>query len=114
MTRCCFLLAALAALPAAPLRAQSPLAEVICDPTGAMYDRLTRRLGATRTATGIRDREQIIEVWTDRQGDWTLVATYATGTSCILAMGEAWQTLTPRDPSDRAPAGQATAGDPEG
>lgn len=99
-------------LPAVPLaqpvRAQSPVAEVICEPTGAIYDRLTRRLGATRTATGVRDREQIIEVWTDRHGDWTLVATYAGGTSCILAMGEAWQTLAQkpasRDPADRAPA----------
>ena len=80
--------------------AASPVAEVLCEPTQVMRDRLTRRLGVTRAATGIRDREQIMEVWTDRQGDWTMVVTYASGTSCIVAMGEHWIEESPhRDPA---------------
>lgn len=88
-----------AALLAAPAAAQSPIAEVICEPTGQMHDRLTHRLRSAQTARGIRDREQIMEVWTDPQGGWTLVVTYAGGTSCIVAMGEGWQTRQAHDPA---------------
>jgi len=88
-----------AVLPAAPAAAQSPIAEVVCEPTAQMHDRLKHRLRSARTARGIRDREQIMEVWTDPQGGWTLVLTYAGGTSCIVAMGEAWQNEYPRDPA---------------
>ncbi|WP_302478001.1 hypothetical protein [Ruegeria arenilitoris] len=31
-----------------------------------------------------------MEVWTSRSGAWTMVITYANGTSCIVAMGEDW------------------------
>ena len=38
-----------------------------------------------------------MEVWTDPYGDWTLVVSYATGTSCIVAMGQHWQPLQPQE-----------------
>ncbi|WP_256364005.1 hypothetical protein [Ruegeria sp. 6PALISEP08] len=31
-----------------------------------------------------------MEVWSNQRGDWTMVVTYATGTSCIVAMGDNW------------------------
>jgi len=40
-----------------------------------------------------------MEVWTADQGDWTLVITYATGTSCIVAMGENWFIRAETDPA---------------
>lgn len=70
--------------------ATSPIAEVICEPTERMHERLTTRMGGKKTATGIRGPEQIMEVWTDQGGGWTMIVTYATGTSCIVAMGEHW------------------------
>jgi len=73
------------------LHAQSPIAEVICEPTGDLTRKLERQFGETRQARGLRGREQIMEVWADANGDWTLVVTYASGTSCIVAMGEHWQ-----------------------
>ena len=42
---------------------------------------------AQQTASGMRGPEQMMEVWTSETGDWTMVVTYATGTSCIVAMG---------------------------
>ena len=89
----------LLALLAAPASAVSPIAEAICEPTPAMHEKLTGQFGASRTASGIRDPEQVMEVWTDAQGDWTLVVTYAHGTSCIVAMGEHWTPQTPTDPA---------------
>ena len=99
------------AAPGLPALAKSPIAEVLCEPTGQLYDRLTRRMARERSASGIRDREQVMELWTNRHGDWTLVATYAGGTSCILAMGEAWENLSPRGREDRE---RARSAKPEG
>ena len=72
-----------------PLSA-TPIAEVLCAPTAQMQTRLAQGMGTTRAAVGIRGPEQVMEVWTDARGDWTMVVRYATGTSCIVAMGENW------------------------
>ncbi len=87
------LLLALLLLLATPAIPASPIAEVICQPTEKMQKKLAHQFGETRRARGTRGPEQILEVWTDSRGDWTLVVTYATGTSCIVAMGENWQGL---------------------
>jgi hypothetical protein len=71
----------------------SPIAEVICAPTDQMQVRLKTQFGIERTASGLRGPEQVMEVWTDSQGDWTMVVRYASGTSCIVAMGEHWVAL---------------------
>jgi hypothetical protein len=83
-------LALLLLWPALTAQAESPIAEVICAPRAEMVDRLTVRMGSAVTATGIRDIEAVMEVWTSPSGRWTLVQTYSDGRSCILAMGEAW------------------------
>ncbi len=88
-----------ACLAATGSEAVSPIAEVICSPTGEMHSKLERQYASRRAATGLRGREQIMEVWTDRRGDWTLVITYASGTSCIVAMGEDWASLPEKDPA---------------
>ena len=92
-------LGVIATLTTGPVSAKSPVAEVLCEPTSAMETRLKGRFGSARAATGIRDPEQIMELWTDRHGNWTMVVSYATGTSCIVAMGEDWVVLDRRDPA---------------
>jgi hypothetical protein len=82
---------ALIALSLGPAQAASPISEVICDTSPAMQQRLTSRLGSRREAMGLHGPEQVMELWTAPSGDWTMVVTYATGTSCIVAMGEDWQ-----------------------
>lgn len=77
------------------LYAASPIAEVICAPTGDLYTRLETRMGSKRIATGLRGREQIMEVWADTRGEWVMVVTYASGQSCIVAMGEEWAPVGP-------------------
>jgi hypothetical protein len=77
---------------AGPAMAESPIAEVICAPRAEILARLT---GAELAGTGLRDAEAVLEVWTRASGDWTLVQSYANGTACILAMGEAWEPVEP-------------------
>ena len=68
----------------------SPIAEVLCAPTPQLQTKLERQYGTQRTASGLRSPEEVMEVWTDERGDWTMVVRYASGTSCIVAMGEHW------------------------
>jgi len=79
--------------------AKSPIAEVICEPTARMHEKLERQFGSKRRATGVRGPEQVMEVWASQSGDWAMVVTYATGTSCIVAMGKHWTTHADNDPA---------------
>ena len=76
----------------------NPIAEVICVPTTQMKQKMAS-VGHQRQAYGVRESEQMMEIWTDKRGDWTMIVRYASGTSCIVAMGEAWDLETPRDPA---------------
>ena len=72
--------------------AQPRMAEVSCDDSARLAQRLTTVLGAERQATGLRDPETLLEIWVARKsGDWLIVQSYANGTSCIVAMGEGWE-----------------------
>jgi hypothetical protein len=77
---------------AGPAGADSPIAEVICAPRAVIMARLA---GAEIAGSGLRDAEAVLEVWAAPSGDWTLVQSYANGTACILAMGEAWEAVVP-------------------
>lgn len=88
----------LAFLAPATVQAESPIADVICAPKDRMEQRLTQQMGTRRSAMGLRGPEQVMEVWTDARDNWTLVISYASGQSCIVAMGENWQGLE-RDPA---------------
>lgn len=70
-----------------------------------MSQRLTSRLGATLSAKGLRNPEEVVELWTDAEGDWTMVIAYSSGASCIVAMGEHWTTRS-------APMSPPTTKDP--
>ena len=75
-----------------PAVAETSIAEMICAPRAEI---LTRLAGAKVAGAGLRDTEAVLEVWTKASGDWTLVQSYANGTACILAMGEAWEAVQP-------------------
>ena len=86
----CIRIALIAILFAQPALAEGPIAEVICAKRPDMVKRLTETYGASLAATGVRDMDAVMEVWTAPSGNWTLVQSYANGRSCILAMGANW------------------------
>ena len=94
-----YLLTGIFSAMAFPAVASSPIAEILCQPTRALEEKLSRQYELTRHARGVRGPDQMMEVWTDRTGDWTLVVTYASGTSCIVAMGIQWEGLQADDPA---------------
>lgn len=75
-----------------PQIASAQLSDLVCDDTSRLADQLSSVIGATRQGSGLRDPESMLEIWiVPETGDWTVVQTYANGTSCILAIGEYWQ-----------------------
>ena len=73
-----------------PARAQGgPIAEVLCASPDDMRQRLDIRYQARRAWAGLRSPDEVLELWEDAEGDWTLVITHAGGNWCIVAMGEA-------------------------
>ncbi|WP_343502062.1 hypothetical protein [Alloyangia pacifica] len=82
-----------------PAAATSPIAEVICEPSSRMTQRLKRQQGATLASTGLRSPDEVLELWLDPRDNWTMVITYASGTSCIVAMGAHWSRMEPQDPA---------------
>ena len=94
MTRACLRLCALlicsvAPLPAALDASPGPIAEVLCDHRDRMRQKLRQSFQSERAWQGLREPDQIIELWQDAHGDWTLVIAHANGSTCIVAMGTA-------------------------
>jgi hypothetical protein len=76
------------------------LGEVICDDRARLENQLSHIVGATRQSRGLRGPDALIEVWIEpRSGNWTMVQSYANGTSCIIAVGEHWELLKDPDPA---------------
>ncbi len=92
-------LMALSMIIASGPAAASPIAEVICAPTHKMTQKLSHQFGERLHSWGTRGPEQVMQVWTDDRGDWTLVVHYASGTSCIVAMGENWEAVQAENPA---------------
>ncbi|MEL6610040.1 MAG: hypothetical protein AAFO68_04510 [Pseudomonadota bacterium] len=66
-----------------------PIAQILCAPSEDMRHRLETTYQAQRAWAGLRGPEEVMELWEDAQGDWTLVIARASGSLCIVAMGEA-------------------------
>lgn len=96
--RLIILLWAFALAQAGPAAAQ--MSDLSCDDTARVTQRLTDVLRAERQGRGLRGPDAVLEVWIEPDtGDWTLVQNYANGTSCIVALGQHWESLTPANPA---------------
>ncbi len=76
---------------APPALAFNPIATIVCAPAEEMTLRLRREHGSERMGQGVRSHDQVMELWSAKNGAWALVIAYASGQSCIVAMGEAWE-----------------------
>ncbi|MEL6510633.1 MAG: hypothetical protein AAGF94_17030 [Pseudomonadota bacterium] len=66
-----------------------PIADVLCSAGADMRERLETYYRAERSWAGMRGPDEVMELWQDADGDWTLIIRYAGGNWCIVAMGEA-------------------------
>ncbi len=77
------------------------LSEMICDDKSRLEKQLFGASGAVKQGRGMRGPDALLEVWIEpASGDWTLVQSYPNGTSCLVAMGEHWESIS----QDKAPS----------
>ena len=83
--------AAIASGAGGPALAQ---AQLVCGERDAIIAQLERKYGETRRSVGLQDGRGVVEVYaSDRTGSWTILVTDTAGKSCLLAAGEAFESL---------------------
>jgi hypothetical protein len=92
-------LAPVAALALAPVAAT---AQVLCGKRADFLKHLDANHREAPTAMGLTSTGRVIEVLTSDTGSWTIIITGPDGKTCLVAAGEAWQTLgrTPPPPGE--------------
>ncbi len=83
------LLLILAAILLAPATAAQP----VCGSHQSIAEKLKKSYTETPTSMGVTTGGGIVEVYALPEGSWTLVMTQPNGMSCLIAAGQAWETL---------------------
>lgn len=66
-----------------------------CAPRDTVVQRLSDKFGESRRSIGIGNNNTLIELFaSDDSGSWTITATNTAGTTCLIASGQAFETLT--------------------
>ncbi len=78
------------------LQARSPA----CAPRDAVLQKLTDKYGETRQSIGLNGNDALVEVFaSDETGSWTITVTSVAGVTCLIASGQAFETLAEPLPS---------------
>ena len=66
-----------------------------CAKRELVLSRLTEGYGESRQAIGLGANNTMVETFaSDETGSWTIIVTTASGVSCIVASGQAYEQLT--------------------
>lgn len=97
----CLLALSLCWFAVGPHAEAATISDLFCDDSARLEKQLMTRHGAQKLGRGMRGPDALLEMWiAPGSGDWTLVQSYANGTSCIVAMGEHWEPVSaPADPA---------------
>jgi len=76
-----------------------------CAPRATVLKQLAQRYGETRQSIGLGGNDALVELFASRDtGTWTITVTLPSGTTCIVAAGDAFETVAdaPRPKGDGA------------
>lgn len=65
----------------------------LCGDRGEILKRLEQGHEETRQALGLSADGGVLEILVSPKGGWTMLVTYPKRPTCVIAVGEAWQTL---------------------
>ena len=86
--------ASLAAIGVVAVAGGSAEAQKVCGQRAAIIAQLERKYGETRRSIGLQRGRAIVEVYaSDKTGSWTILMTDTAGRSCMMATGEAFETV---------------------
>ncbi|MEM8570529.1 MAG: hypothetical protein AAGG56_06415 [Pseudomonadota bacterium] len=84
--------AAAVLLPGSPTEANPQVRA--CADRGKVIERLEERYGETLKSVGLHKNRGVIEVYASSStGTWTILLTRPDGLACLVASGEAWESL---------------------
>ncbi len=84
--------AALALLGGSLVSAPAQAAQ-LCGDRGEILKRLEQGHEERRRALGLSADGGVLEILVSPKGGWTMLVTYPKRPTCVVAVGEAWQTL---------------------
>lgn len=64
-----------------------------CAPRDVVLQRLAEGYGETRQAIGLGANNAVVEVFASDAGSWTITVTLPNGVTCLVASGQAYETL---------------------
>ena len=71
----------------------SASAQTICGKRDAFLTQLGKSHKEVPVAVGLLSNGSVIEVLASDDGSWTMLVTNPDGATCVLAAGEAWETV---------------------
>ncbi|MEX1662026.1 hypothetical protein [uncultured Thioclava sp.] len=77
--------------------------EATCAPRDDLIAQLQSRYLETRRAVALAANNSVVEVFAAESGSWTILVTQASGMSCLIASGEAFEAVRDRLPTAGAP-----------
>jgi hypothetical protein len=72
----------------------APASRPVCGDRQEILKRLEERHQETRQALGLSADGGVLEVLVSPEGSWTILVTYPKRPTCVVAVGQAWQTLS--------------------
>ena len=88
----------------APAPAQAQTGQPGCGMRDRMVDHLKTTYGEVRRGGGLQSATGLMELYVSEEGSWTLLLTRPDGTSCPVAVGEAWRNDATPFPQGEKPA----------
>ena len=71
--------------------------ETICGKRADVLSQLSGRWSEAPVAMGLKDDGSVLEIVAAADGaTWTVLVTYPSGSSCVVATGERWENAPPR------------------
>lgn len=70
--------------------------DVQCFPSKEVYAVLDERFGESRSYIGLNEGGAIVELWSDDDGSFTVLTTFAADMSCIVAGGDDGRQIEPK------------------
>ena len=87
------------------LATQAGWAAPQCAPRDGVLTALTQKYGETRRGIGLAGTEQVMELFANADsGSWTITVTLPDGMMCLVATGQAFESLTEALPAPGDPA----------
>lgn len=84
--------------------AAAPAADT-CAPRDVVLQRLATTYGETRQSIGLGANNQMVEIFASREtGSWTITVTRPGGITCLVASGQAFETLSETLPTAKSDA----------